>query len=118
MREVPRVSLHKACESGGIKALVRETPVLKDQREKHSEIMKQGDLIDPGRNTSRPKLHNKTQKQFCHPLFLSASFLVFVLKPLIHLGFDFCGWCEVGILFHVFLYGEPVVPTLSINSPL
>ena len=50
MREVPRVSLHKACESGGIKALVRETPVLKDQREKDSEIMKQGDLIDPGRS--------------------------------------------------------------------
>lgn len=85
------MSLHKACESGGIKALVRETPVLKDQREKDSEIMKQGDLIDPGRNTSWPKLHNKTHKQFCHPLFLSASFLAFALKPLMHLGFDFCG---------------------------
>lgn len=59
MPEVPKASLHKACESGGIKA-VRETPMLKDQREKDSEIMKQGDLIDPGRNTSRPKLHNKT----------------------------------------------------------
>lgn len=44
MLEVPRVSLHKACESGGIKALVRETPLLKDQREKDSEIVKQGEF--------------------------------------------------------------------------
>lgn len=60
MPEVPKASLHKACESGGIEALVRETPMLKEEREKDSEIMKQGDLIDPGRNTSRPKLRNKT----------------------------------------------------------
>lgn len=70
---------------------------------------------DPGRKTFRPnfspltpdpppkKKNTWTKLIFC---FTSVSSRSFTLKPLILSGFDFYGWCEVGILFNGFLYGD------------
>lgn len=59
--------------------------MLKDQREKESEIVKQSCFLDPGRNTSRLNFHKKHVDKTVICCFSSASFLSFTLKPLIDL---------------------------------